>query len=166
MHTGGGSPAVTRVFDIEYSHVLPHVRISPVFGFRDIVANKVPERFPRLRFGFIEAASSWVPYILHVLRRAAKAPITIGPLGPEWGDRWGPQLFQDYRLLIACEADEDLGYLLRFIGEDNLVVGSDYGHQDPSRDDGTVPLIRRREDIPASAKEKILSDNPRRLYGL
>ncbi|MSQ27097.1 MAG: amidohydrolase [Dehalococcoidia bacterium] len=166
VHTGGGSPAITKSFDITYSHVFPHVRVTPLFAFRDIVAHKVPERFPGLRFAFVEAASSWVPYVLHLLRRAAKAPITVGPLGPSWDSGWGPKLFQDYNLYVACEADEDIPYLLKYVGEDNLIIGSDYGHQDQSRDDGVVALINRREDIPPSARTKMLSDNPRRLYGM
>jgi len=39
--------------------------VLPLFAFNDIVNNKIPELFPRLKFGFIEAYASWVPYLLH-----------------------------------------------------------------------------------------------------
>ena len=66
----------------------------------------------------------------------------------------------------AAETDEDLPYLLRFIGEDNLITGSDYGHQDQSKETNMVTLMRGREDISVGVIEKILSDNPGRFYGL
>ncbi len=165
IHTGAGSPGVTRVFDRSVSHNLPHVRSLPLFAFRDLVAHKIPERFPDLRFGFIEAAASWVPYVLHHLQRSSRTGSRSG------GDadatlEWGPKLFRDYRLYVAMETDEDLPYLVQHIGEDNMITGSDYGHLDQSRDSGMVAVMRRREDLPPAVIEKILCENPRRFYGL
>ena len=45
-------------------------------------------------------------------------------------------------------------------------MGSDYGHQDQSKDNGMVGVMQRREDLPARVVEKILADNPTRYYGL
>ena len=49
IHTGAGAPEITKVFDRSFSHNLPHVRSLPLFAFRDLVAHKIPERFPELR---------------------------------------------------------------------------------------------------------------------
>ena len=35
--------------------------------------------------------------------------------------------------LNACEADEDIPYLAEFIGDDPLMIGSDYGYNDLAR---------------------------------
>lgn len=164
VHTGAGSPGITNVFDRTFSHNLAHVRSLPIFAFRDLVAHKVPERFPDLRFGFIEASASWVPYVLHHLSRSTRSR-TEGA-SPDDSLTWGPKLFRDYRLYVAAEADEDLPYLVGHIGADNIIMGSDYGHQDQSKEDGLVALMRRREDLPAEVVEKILGDNPQRFYGL
>lgn len=165
IHTGAGAPEITRVFDRNFSHNLPHVRSLPLFAFRDLVAHKIPERFPEVRFGFIEASASWVPYILHHLQRASGAKLNAG--GDADADLdWGPNLFRDYRLYMAAEADEDLPYLLTHIGEDHIIMGSDYGHQDQSREDGMVAVMRRKEDVSPEVVEKILCDNPRRFYGI
>ncbi len=75
-------------------------------------------------------------------------------------------LVKKYRLYVACEADEDIGYLVRYIGEDNLIIGSDYGHRDPSEERELVNTMKSREDIPAFLTNKILSDNPKSFYGL
>jgi hypothetical protein len=56
-----------------------------------------------------------------------------------------PELFRDYRLYITAAADEDLAYLLTHIGEDNMIMGSDYGHQDQSKEDGMMYVTRRKK---------------------
>jgi predicted TIM-barrel fold metal-dependent hydrolase len=157
IHTGSGSRYLMQLFDVERNHTFAHNRVLPVVAFRDLVANRIPEQFPRLRFGFIEAAASWVPYIIHVLRRSVRADLK----------NQNPQdLFRDYRFWVACEADEELPHLIRFIGEDKLIIGSDYGHNDPSKEPEFVKNMRAREDIEPAVVEKILRDNPRGLYGL
>lgn len=165
IHTGGGSPTLTSVFDRTVSHNLPHVRALPLFAFRDIVAHKIPERFPNVRFAFVEASASWVPFVLHHLSRSSRAQVSGGG-DADPATEWGPTLFRDYRMFITAEADEDIPYLLGYIGEDNMIMGSDYGHQDQSRENGMVAVMRNRGDIAASVVDKILSDNPARLYGL
>jgi predicted TIM-barrel fold metal-dependent hydrolase len=78
-------------------------------------------------------------------------------------------VFEENRIYITCQVDEDLPYIIKTVGEDNLMVGSDYTHRDPS-----MELEFRRElqaradkgDIPQSAVQKILYDNPKAFYGL
>jgi predicted TIM-barrel fold metal-dependent hydrolase len=157
IHTGSGSRYLMQLFDVERNHTFAHNRVLPVVAFRDLVANRIPEQFPELRFGFIEAAASWVPYIFHVLRRSVRSDLK----------NQNPQdLFRDYRIWIACEADEELPHLLDYIGADHLVIGSDYGHNDPSKEPEFVKNMRAREDVAPRVVEKILCDNARRLYGL
>jgi hypothetical protein len=91
---------------------------------------------------------------------ARKPPLAATPMQP-WS---GPVI---HRLpSTAAEADEDLAYLLTHIGEDNMIMGSDYGHQDQSKEDGMVGVMRRKKSIAPAVIEKILCDNPRRFYGL
>lgn len=157
IHTGSGSRHLMQLFDVERNHTFVHNRVLPVVAFRDLVANRIPEQFPKLRFGFIEAAASWVPYIFHVLRRSVRSDLK---------NRNPQDLFRDYRFWIACEADEELPHLLKYIGEDRIVIGSDYGHNDPSKEPEFVKHMRAREDVAPQIIEKILCQNPRRLYGL
>ena len=156
IHTGSGSRYLMQLFDIERNHTFAHNRVLPVVAFRDLVANRIPEQFPELRFGFIEAAASWVPYILHVLKRSVRGDLK---------QRDSRELFREYRFWVACEADEELSHLVGFIGEDHLVIGSDYGHNDPSKEPEFVKNMRAREDVPPAVVEKILCHNPRALYG-
>jgi uncharacterized protein len=163
IHTGAGCPDWTKVIDVSTSFTFPHVRLLPLVAFRNIVSNKVPEKFPKLRFGFIETGASWVPYLLHSLR---------GTMGADFTD-WGPKLFDRYRLFVSYEDQEDLGYLVKYVGEDNLFAFSDWGHHgggglrgDPSAQPRMVQRLRERDDVSARVIDKVLHDNASRLYGM
>jgi len=155
VHTAIGNTTLLNLVNVERNHSFLASRVLPLVAFRDIVANKIPEMFPKLRFGFIEASAGWVPFLVHILRRLLR-------------DRWkyptSADLFSEYRLYVACEADEDVAYLARYTGDDHLIIGSDYGHNDPSEERNLVVTMRAREDIPRHLTEKILCDNPRRFY--
>jgi predicted TIM-barrel fold metal-dependent hydrolase len=157
IHTGSGAPALLELFDVERNSTFAHNRILPLIAFRDLVANKIPELFPELRFGFIEASAGWIPYLVHVLTRL---------LRERWKHASSVDLFRQYRLYVACEADEDISYIARYAGEDHILIGSDYGHNDPSKEPRLVATMRAREDVPGALIEKILCANPRRFYSL
>ena len=78
-------------------------------------------------------------------------------------------VYQENRIYVTCQVDEDLPYILQYVGEDNLIVGSDYTHRDPSMELEFRTLLQQRADrgeIPKTAVEKILYDNPKAFYGL
>jgi predicted TIM-barrel fold metal-dependent hydrolase len=179
VHTGPGCPALTSVLDSTLGGSFPGVRLLPLIGFQHLVTNRIPERFPDLRFGFIETGASWVPYVLHYVERDWRRKHLLD------APHLGPDLFKDYRIFVACESDEDISYLASYVGEDNLVSGSDYGHHanqlptlepisftnrlqggDPTADLALVGTLRAREDMTPDTLDKILVKNPRRLYGI
>ena len=157
IHTGAGCPVISSVFNVDPHSVFAHGRLLPVIAFRQLVANRIPELFPKLRFGFIEASAGWIPFLLHALRRQTRS---------RWSELSSPELFEQYRFYVACEADEDVSYLARYVGEDNLIIGSDYAHNDPSEEGDLVGAMKSREDVPAALVDKILSDNPSRFYAV
>lgn len=159
VHTGPGSPTILNLQDNRFTRNFGQNRVLPLIGFHDLVFTRVPELFPQLRIGFLEASASWVPFLLHFFRRAAKR---------SGRDRafFGPQLFEDYRIYVACESDEDIPYLAEHIGWDHLMIGSDYAHTDQSAELEIVETISTRPDIDAANRHKMLEDNPARFYGL
>ena len=157
IHTGMGAPSIINLFSFERNFSFAQGRVLPIFAFRDLIANRIPEEFPGLRIGFIEASAGWVPFMLHILKRLLKS---------DWKHKSDEALFEDYRLFVACEADEDVPYLVDYIGEDHLLIGSDYGHQDPSFEPDLTGTIRGREDIPQRVADKMFDDNARRFYGI
>ena len=157
VHTGCGVRAILEMFELARNHTFGHTRVMPLLAFRDLVANKIPEQFPDLKFGFIEAAAGWVPFLMHIVRRLLKDKFRFAS---------SPELFREYRLYVACEADEDIKYLAKCLGDDHLLIGSDYPHSDPSREDQFVNAINVRSDISPELKEKLLYENPSAFYGL
>jgi len=69
-------------------------------------------------------------------------------------------------VFVTAEPDEDLNGIAQIVGEDSFVLGSDYPHGDPSRQEDMVAEFRERTDLSQRMVEKMLSDNPRKLYGL
>jgi uncharacterized protein len=165
VHQGQGAPALNNLVDIRRSHTFTHGRLPPLVAFRNLVANAIPEMFPKLRWGFIETGMSWIPFVLYQLRGTRRADPTF----------WGPRLFEEYNIWISYELGEDLPYLLQYVGEDHVVVGTDYGHHtpgttdrlaaDPSAQVHMVDNLRGRSDLSADVLEKLLVHNSARLYG-
>jgi predicted TIM-barrel fold metal-dependent hydrolase len=78
-------------------------------------------------------------------------------------------VFKANRVYITCQVDEDLPYIISCVGEDNLMVGSDYTHRDPSMELEFRKILQERADrgeIPQSAVQKMLYDNPKTFYAL
>ena len=73
---------------------------------------------------------------------------------------------RDNRLYVACQTDDDLSYVLKYSGEDNLVIGTDYGHSDTSSEIEALRRLRDNSDVSSEVLDKILYDNARALYGL
>ena len=56
--------------------------------------------------------------------------------------------------------------MAEIIGDDFFVLGSDYPQGDPSRQEDMVAEFRERKDLLERMVKKMLSDNPKKLYGL
>jgi hypothetical protein len=69
-------------------------------------------------------------------------------------------------LYVGCQVDDDLLYLFRYAGENNLVHGADYGHLDAGSDPEGLRTIAHRSDVDSAARAKIVNANGRRLYGI
>lgn len=155
VHLGWGCPALTGIFDAStnfYSAILP-----VVMGFNSILSSAAFEKIPNLRCGFLEAGVAWIPFLIKQVRRdnarhkRAKDPI---------------EYFRTGRVFVSAEPDEDLSGIAEIVGDDSFVLGSDYPHGDPSRQEDMVAEFRERADLLPRMVEKMLCDNSRKLYGL
>jgi predicted TIM-barrel fold metal-dependent hydrolase len=144
-HGTGGRPNIVAV-------IMP-----AIVAFSALMLSEVPQKFPTLRFGFIEGGSEWVPFAVSRTRRTAAHFKT-----KDLTDR----MLADNRFYVTCEVHEDLPRILEVAGPDNLVIGTDYGHSDTSTELRAPHILRERNDIPADVTARIVSDNAKRLYGL
>ena len=131
-------------------------KLGVVGACHTLLMNGIPEKFPRLRFGMVEASAEWVPYVVRELnKRFARRGRSVAG-----------QLLRDNRIFVTCQADDDLPHILAYAGEDNLVIGTDYGHADSATELYAMKELQAREDVDARVVDKILDDNARALYGL
>ena len=72
----------------------------------------------------------------------------------------------DNNMFIACQVTDDLDYILDSVGDDNIVVGTDYGHSDTSTEIEALRKLRSDGKVAPLAADKILDDNAKRLYGI
>jgi predicted TIM-barrel fold metal-dependent hydrolase len=159
VHVGGSNRIYNRY---PQSFYLNH--ILPVPGaFHNLIAMDVPKRFPNLRIAFCEAGGSWVPHALsEKFRTNDRASARV------WGD-WRPRArdyLADANLYVSCLLDDDMGYLVDYIGEDRMMIGSDYSHIDAGTDPDALRIAARRTDVPVDVLAKIVDDNARRCYGI
>ena len=165
FHTGSG--IFDRIPQREQAFAVGRLQYPVLIAFQSLIQHRIPQQFPNLRFGFIEAGCSWLPYVLYNLARRLARP------GEQQRDSLRYQLTRnmlaDNHCFVTCQVDEDLKYVTSIVGEDNLLVGSDYTHADQSMERDFQELLGERAekgDITKAGLQKILFDNPKRFYGL
>jgi predicted TIM-barrel fold metal-dependent hydrolase len=129
-------------------------RIPIVIACYGLLNSDVLASFPRLRWGFVEASAQWVPWVLNESSRRHAV---------QYSAERNP--FVEHEIYVTTQIGDDLEYIVRAIGDDRLVIGTDYGHTDPASE---VDAITQFEDLDIEQKlqEKVLCLNPRRLYGM
>ena len=132
-------------------------KLAVVGSFHSLIFNRIPEKFPNTRWAFIEVSSQWVPYAIHdFARRFERSGVKVDK----------SEVLRKNKIWVTCQTDDDLPYVLKYAGDDMLVIGTDYGHNDTSSE--ILALRKLREDgaVPPHVVNKILDDNARALYGL
>jgi predicted TIM-barrel fold metal-dependent hydrolase len=169
VHVGWACPALNNL----YTHIYPSGVIAfliPVLmGFVSLISGGVLDRLPNLRVVFLEAGCQWIHFMLdrleHRFQHARKRLSTIvsetapkHTLPPMEYVRRGNVYFsaevEDMLLPQVCE----------LVGDTQIVFGSDMPHGDRER--FAARALQQRSDLTNSAKQQILQQNPRRLYGI
>ncbi|MBM4263359.1 MAG: hypothetical protein FJ145_18250 [Deltaproteobacteria bacterium] len=157
VHVGNGSPAnADMVSQYNGGGSFWKFRIPVIGAFHSIIMGEVPIQFPKLRFHWAEAAANWIPYVVKDLQR-------------RWGTQ-GKELpanpMKEYRQFVTCQTDDDVDYILKYSGEDNITIGTDYGHNDQSTEILALRNLRTSGMITEGQYQKIVDDNPRCLFAL
>jgi len=164
VHWGNGAyvPAAgNERFDTHFmSHATGHP-FEQMIAMASVVCGGLLERFPMLRFGFLEAGCGWVPYWVerleeHYERRSAE--MTAMRRSPR-------EYLAEGRCYVTAEPDETLLPLaVETLGADALLFASDYPHTD-SKFPYAVKSLCERDDVDESVKAKVLGANAERYYG-
>ena len=133
----------------------------------DLIVGGVMERFPALHFGFIEAHVAWLPGWLAQMdslgswldsfKRGKKGERTLGLLPTEY--------FRRQCFVAAFPDDAWIGEVLTHIGEDNVLLCTDYPHPGMSYD-MAESFTTSYPKITGSTRQKLLGGNARRIFQL
>jgi uncharacterized protein len=150
-----------RFKNMGIAHIATH-SMEQMLACMDVIMGGVMERFPRLRFAFLEGQCGWLPFWLdrmdeHYEWREPYGEMTHLSMPPsEYFRRQG---------FCAVECDEEfVAHVVAAVGDDNLVTTTDYPHGDakyPKAMDRFLAL-----PLSEQSKKKILWDNALRLYAL
>lgn len=133
-------------------------------AFNALIMSRIPDKFPKLRFGFIEAGASWIPYMnsqLETRQRSQKIHERSTTFA------LGESLFRSNRLYVAIDPVDDIEYLLKFGTEDNLMIGTDYCHSDVSANLNALEEVKSWAEtgkITEAVARKILESNAKDFY--
>jgi predicted TIM-barrel fold metal-dependent hydrolase len=156
IHIANASPQLLDQFKPRYDRMggFAQFRIPTVITCLSLMMSDVPKTFPKLRWAFVEASAQWVPWVVKEATRRT-------------GTKGFPELpFKAFNIYVTTETNDDFDFVLRYAGEDNVVIGTDYGHTDASSEVDAIDIFRANDLVADPIKKKILDDNPRRLYGL
>lgn len=164
VHVGWSVPALANMYTALPESLLIPFTMPLLMGFVAFTVGGLLDCFPDLRVAFLELGCEWVPFLTGRMEHQYKffqrqltdlLPTKRGPT----------DYLRSGQVYVGCEVgDPLLPHVIDLIGEEHLLYGSDIPHGD--RDYFTVRALRKRDDIPASAKTKILYENPRRFYRL
>ena len=68
--------------------------------------------------------------------------------------------------LVSWTRDCRPRWLLNELGDDSLIIGTDYGHKDSAAEVEALQRLAQDGDLPAASVRKILEKNPGKLYAL
>jgi len=155
-------PFVDNLFE----HHFPNRVLAGIFpimaGLTSVLCSGLLDRYPNLKFSFLEGGIGWVPAHVERMddhfdnpRYGAKDLISHPPSA----------YLKTGRVYFGCEGNEAcLGKIVNELGEDLFIFSSDYPHAD--RTEGTARVLKNRADIAAPVRKKLLEDNARNFYGL
>ena len=156
FHQGTGDPEQSNTTDFARMAVL-----NVLNAFSSLQGAHVPDLFPNIRWGFIEAGASWIPYLIKDLGMRGKAA--------KAGYDFKTELLARNKFYVTIDTEDDVAQLLNYGAEDYLMLGTDYSHVDQSAElEAHKVLVEQAQGgaFPVSVAEKIVDDNARRFYGL
>ena len=135
--------------------------VDMIVSMGRLLMGGVCERFPRLRFLFLEAGGGWIPTQLERMDEQVKA----FPLEKRWLSMLPSEYFKR-QCWAGFEAEEwNIAGCAEFLGSDRILWASDYPH--PEFHPGVVKELRERIDsLDDDDQRRILGGNAIEAYRL
>ena len=168
VHVAWSCPPLNNMFDqLYYATLIPFV-FPVLMGFITVLGGGLLDRFPTLRVGFFEASCQWLHFLIDRMdHRYGFVQKVGGGAGAAALEARRPpgEYLRSGQIYVSGEVEDALlPQALELVGEDQFLFASDMPHAD--REPFAARELQTREDVPQSARRKILDDNPRRFYRL
>ena len=137
-----------------------NMALAPLEGpelLSTVILSGACERFPDFKFVLGECGVTWLPFVLKRLDAECTGfpGLTMKP-----SDYWRRQGYTTY------QQEELVGELIGFVGEDNVMWGSDYPHPDGTWPESLDYIQRDLGYLPDQRiLRKLTRDNGAKLYG-
>ena len=136
---------------------LPTFRMPTVHACNGLILSDIPEALPRAALGLhrvvVPVGAVDHPRVVPS-REAGRLVLPGQPVQGVQHLRLGPR------------PDDDFPYVFDYVGDENIVIGTDYGHTDTSSEVDAIETFRKLDTISEESKRKVLVDNSVALYGL
>lgn len=154
FHSGNNSFNVRDIYAKECG--FGRSKLPVVSAFHNLLMDDIPSRWPKNRWGFVEVSAQWIPYALNDME------IRFGRRNRDFSDT----IMADNNIYVACQVTDDLDWVIKYSGDDTIVVGTDYGHADTSAEIEALRKLRDDGKVSTEVANKILNANARAFYGL
>ena len=129
----------------------------------NLVINGIPERFPNVRFVFMEAGQAWVPFLIARLNGEYRMRSSEAPLLRRLPSAYIRDMFFTTQPFEQLDDVDHLRAVFEIMAADTqLLYSSDYPHQDFD----LPTLIWDLPFLSEDARRNILGGNAMRLFGL
>ena len=165
VHLGPGCPTISTMFDGQprpaaetKTFFPPRARrlvstLAVQYGFYSLVESSLIDDFPDLKWVFLEGGGSeWVVSAVSAIERNGKT-----------GCR---RYFDDGRIFIGCEPDEDINFVANKLGADCLLVSSDLPHFDEAAHEDIAEEFVERNDLTPQLLDKLFHENAARAFAI
>ena len=163
IHIGYSHPGILASCDSVYIGIATAVLLPIFMAFAAITGGGVLDRHPRLKVGFFEAGGDWLPYM--VRRMGHYHPVVKQIFNLPVPKKTPAEYFMERRIYFSVEGHEPhLAEVIETVGEDCVFASADMPHAE-GRESELEEMVERT-DLPAGLRDKILSANTLRFYGL
>jgi predicted TIM-barrel fold metal-dependent hydrolase len=155
-------------------HGLGHP-FGQMISFAGIIFNGICDKFPNVRFGFMEGGLAWLLTCLERFDRSYETHIQYDPEGQYLQLRKGEKV-SDYiirhiqagRIFVGCEGSEpDLAHAIKRVGNGPFIYSSDFPHEvnnDFCKEE--LREVMENKELTAQDKAAVLHRNAERFYNL
>jgi uncharacterized protein len=168
VHVGWACPSLSNMFTHIYPSSVNAFLLPVLMGYSAVISGGLLDLFPKMRVAFLEAGCQWIHFMTERLEHRFKhssgylstiltETIPKAKLSPT-------DYLKQGNLYFSAEVEDLLlPQVVQFVGETQMVFGSDMPHGDRERFAGRE--LMKRKDLSDSAKSAMLERNPARLYG-